>query len=94
MIFLLRKQFAKNFMEKEIKRLESELDKWPQNAHIHAALGSFHEKLGNIDTASSHLNKAVSLLGKKDIWRKKCIYLIITTFWNNLYTYIYHLMCR
>lgn len=56
-----RLEITKEFMLSEVKRLADLSKKNNEDPDLHAALGSFHEKLRNFDEAKLHLEKAILL---------------------------------
>nr|XP_022313990.1 F-box protein At1g78280-like [Crassostrea virginica] len=58
---IMRLEITKEFMLSEVKRLADLSKKNNEDPDLHAALGSFHEKLRNFDEAKLHLEKAILL---------------------------------
>ncbi|XP_061191291.1 bifunctional arginine demethylase and lysyl-hydroxylase JMJD6-like [Saccostrea echinata] len=57
---IMRLDVAQDFMKSEVKRLTNSLEHSGSCSNLHAALGSFYEKLQNFSAAKEHLEKAVS----------------------------------
>ncbi|XP_062594461.1 bifunctional arginine demethylase and lysyl-hydroxylase JMJD6-like [Saccostrea cucullata] len=57
---IMRLDVAQDFMKTEVKRMTDCLEHTGPCSNLHAALGSFYEKLQNFSAAEEHLEKAVS----------------------------------
>lgn len=77
-----RSPTGKQFLRDEIQRLRKQLIEGSASADVHAALGSFLEKQGDITEAIYHLEMAV-----KEASEGKLLFRNITIFINNLCRY-------
>lgn len=56
-----RLEITQSFMLSEVTRLKDIIKTNGPSSNVHAALGSYFEKLGDFDSAKHHLEKAVLL---------------------------------
>lgn len=63
---IMRLEITQSFMLSEVTRLEDNIKTNGPSSSVHAALGSFLEKLGDFDSAKHHLEKAVLLNIEQD----------------------------
>lgn len=63
---IMRLEITLSFMLSEVTRLKDIIKTIGPSSNVHAALGSYFEKLGDFDSANHHLEKAVSLNSDPD----------------------------